>query len=44
MPCIPDVPSWLKSLRLHKYTSLFQQLTYDQMMALNERVLDKQVR
>lgn len=40
---VADVPSWLKSLRLHKYTTLFQQLSYDQMMALNEVILEKQV-
>ncbi|XP_022092986.1 protein Smaug homolog 1-like isoform X2 [Acanthaster planci] len=35
-----DVPSWLKSLRLHKYSGLFQQMTYDEMMLLNEGKLE----
>jgi len=38
------VPGWLKSLRLHKYSTLFQQLSYEQMMALNDLVLIQQVR
>lgn len=37
-----DVPLWLKSLRLHKYASLFQQLTYEEMMNLNEEWLGQQ--
>ncbi|XP_071786215.1 protein Smaug homolog 1-like [Asterias amurensis] len=35
-----DVPSWLKSLRLHKYSGLFQQMSYDEMMLLNEYQLE----
>ena len=35
-----DVPIWLKTLRLHKYTTMFQDLTYDEMMNLNERQLE----
>ncbi|XP_078724308.1 protein Smaug homolog 1 isoform X5 [Lampetra fluviatilis] len=38
----PDVPAWLKSLRLHKYASLFSQLNYDEMMALSEQQLECQ--
>lgn len=37
-----DVPLWLKSLRLHKYANLFQQLTYEEMLGLNEEYLEKQ--
>uniref|UniRef100_A0A8D0GK72 Protein Smaug homolog 1 n=1 Tax=Sphenodon punctatus TaxID=8508 RepID=A0A8D0GK72_SPHPU len=37
-----DVPSWLKSLRLHKYAALFSQMTYDEMMALTECQLEAQ--
>ncbi|XP_078462292.1 protein Smaug homolog 1 isoform X2 [Lampetra planeri] len=37
-----DVPAWLKSLRLHKYASLFSQLNYDEMMALSEQQLECQ--
>ncbi|XP_069500358.1 protein Smaug homolog 2 isoform X2 [Ambystoma mexicanum] len=37
-----DVPSWLKSLRLHKYASLFSQMTYEEMMTLTEKHLESQ--
>ncbi|XP_055051356.1 protein Smaug homolog 2 [Misgurnus anguillicaudatus] len=37
-----DVPGWLKSLRLHKYASLFSQMTYDEMMILTEQHLESQ--
>ncbi|KAL3874918.1 hypothetical protein ACJMK2_037870 [Sinanodonta woodiana] len=37
-----DVPLWLKSLRLHKYSYLFQQLTYEEMMNLSEQWLEQQ--
>uniref|UniRef100_A0A1A8HY69 Sterile alpha motif domain containing 4B n=1 Tax=Nothobranchius kuhntae TaxID=321403 RepID=A0A1A8HY69_NOTKU len=37
-----DVPAWLKSLRLHKYASLFSQMTYDEMMILTEQHLESQ--
>uniref|UniRef100_A0A8D3A3C7 Protein Smaug homolog 1 n=1 Tax=Scophthalmus maximus TaxID=52904 RepID=A0A8D3A3C7_SCOMX len=37
-----DVPSWLKSLRLHKYAALFSTMTYDEMMSLNEDQLEAQ--
>lgn len=40
----PDVPAWLKSLRLHKYAALFSQMTYEEMMALTECQLEAQVR
>lgn len=33
------IDKWLKSLRLHKYTHLFQSLTYDQMLNLEEQYL-----
>lgn len=39
-----DVPTWLKSLRLHKYASLFSQMTYEEMMILTEQHLESQVR
>ncbi|XP_040035008.1 protein Smaug homolog 2 isoform X1 [Gasterosteus aculeatus] len=38
-----DVPGWLKSLRLHKYASLFSQMTYEEMMILTEHHLESQV-
>jgi len=42
--CVSDVPLWLKSLRLHKYAYLFQQLAYEDMMKINEDWLETQVR
>ena len=41
--CSVDVPTWLKSLRLHKYASLFSTMTYDEMMSLTEEQLEAQV-
>lgn len=35
-----DVPTWLKSLRLHKYASLFSQMSYEEMMSLSEHHLE----
>lgn len=37
-----DVHSWLKSLRLHKYSDLFSRMTYEQMMSLTEELLESQ--
>uniref|UniRef100_A0A7N8XU32 Sterile alpha motif domain containing 4B n=1 Tax=Mastacembelus armatus TaxID=205130 RepID=A0A7N8XU32_9TELE len=39
---INNVPAWLKSLRLHKYASLFSQMTYEEMMILTEQHLESQ--
>lgn len=39
-----DVSVWLKSLRLHKYSHLFQQITYNEMMNLTEEWLEARVR
>lgn len=39
-PGMKDVPQWLKTLRLHKYTNLFMNLTYEQMMSLNDKALE----
>ncbi|KAL1138895.1 hypothetical protein AAG570_008957 [Ranatra chinensis] len=39
-PGMRDVKSWLKSLRLHKYWRLFSQLSYEQMLSLNEDNFD----
>ncbi|GAB1604453.1 protein Smaug homolog 1-like [Argonauta hians] len=36
-----DVPIWLKSLRLHKYSYLFQLLSYEEMMDLSEQWLEE---
>lgn len=35
--------SWLKNLRLHKYGSLFSQLSYEEMLKLNEDYLENKV-
>lgn len=35
------VAQWLKGLRLHKYVWLFTNVTYDQMMAMDEQYLEK---
>jgi len=37
------VGSWLKNLRLHKYGSLFSQLSYEEMLKLNEDYLENKV-
>ncbi|XP_030633195.1 protein Smaug homolog 2 isoform X2 [Chanos chanos] len=41
-PALHNVPAWLKSLRLHKYASLFSQMTYEEMMILTEQHLESQ--
>lgn len=40
LPGMLGVPVWLKSLRLHKYTPLFMQLSYEEMLALTEEKLE----
>ncbi|XP_015184329.1 PREDICTED: protein Smaug homolog 1 [Polistes dominula] len=37
-----DVPSWLKTLRLHKYSYLFATLSYEEMLQLTEDQLAEQ--
>lgn len=37
---IKDVPAWLKSLRLHKYNSCFDGMTWEQMVELKEADLE----
>ncbi|GMT11552.1 hypothetical protein PFISCL1PPCAC_2849 [Pristionchus fissidentatus] len=39
-PGMKDVPYWLKTLRLHKYTAMFGDMEYVQMMALDEAELE----
>jgi len=36
---LKDIPGWLRSLRLHKYTSAFDGLTWDQMVVLDDAKL-----
>ncbi|KAK0461018.1 uncharacterized protein EV420DRAFT_173505 [Desarmillaria tabescens] len=38
---LEDVPAWLKSLRLHKYTSCFEGMNWRDMVELNEATLEK---
>jgi len=40
-PGMKDVPIWLKSLRLHKYSHIFQDMTYEEMLELTEDYLEK---
>lgn len=39
LPVMKNIVSWLKSLRLHKYSWVFNNLTYEQMLALTEESL-----
>lgn len=39
----PEVPVWLKTLRLHKYSYLFRQMTYEEMLSISEEWLEAQV-
>ena len=36
-----NVPDWLKSLRLHKYTTLIMTLDYQDMLELTEEKLEE---
>jgi hypothetical protein len=39
-----DIPSWLRSLRLHKYTPLFERMTWKEMVRLTDQdLIDKGV-
>ena len=38
---ITEVKMWLKSLRLHKYYKLFEQVTYQQMIRLTAEDLER---
>jgi len=38
-PGMQDVPIWLKSLRLHKYAHIFEEMTYEEMLDLTEEYL-----
>lgn len=39
LPVMKNIMSWLKSLRLHKYAWVFNNLTYEQMLGLTEESL-----
>ncbi|KAI3380801.1 hypothetical protein SNEBB_010058 [Seison nebaliae] len=36
-----DVPNWLKSHRLHKYTQFFSTLTYEEMLNLRDETMEE---
>jgi hypothetical protein len=38
---LKDVAAWLKSLRLHKYTPSFEDMTWEQMVLLDDAALEK---
>ena len=38
-----DVSLWLKGLRLHKYSNLFESIQYEDMLSLNDHWLETQV-
>ncbi|KAJ7072515.1 hypothetical protein C8F01DRAFT_250478 [Mycena amicta] len=38
---LKDVPAWLRSLRLHKYTSCFEGMTWQDLVELDEPTLEK---
>lgn len=40
-PGMSTVAQWLKSLRLHKYVWLFTNISYEQMLAIDEKYLEK---
>jgi hypothetical protein len=37
---LKDIPGWLRSLRLHKYTSAFDGLTWEQIVVLDDATLE----
>ena len=36
-----DIPAWLRSLRLHKYTTTFENMKWRAMVKLNDQQLDQ---
>ncbi|PFH52058.1 hypothetical protein AMATHDRAFT_2541 [Amanita thiersii Skay4041] len=38
---LSDVPAWLRSLRLHKYTTCFEGMSWQEMVALDDTALEK---
>ncbi|KAF7428542.1 hypothetical protein PC9H_007766 [Pleurotus ostreatus] len=37
---LKDIPAWLKTFRLHKYTSCFEGLTWQEMVSLDDAALE----
>ena len=40
---IVEFPAWLKGLRLHKYSQLFQSMSYEDMLNMDEKWLEDRV-
>ena len=40
---IVEFPAWLKGLRLHKYSQLFQSMSYEGMLNMDEKWLEDRV-
>ncbi|KAF9453939.1 hypothetical protein P691DRAFT_811710 [Macrolepiota fuliginosa MF-IS2] len=38
---LKDIPAWLRSLRLHKYTTCFESMTWQEMVVLDDTDLEK---
>jgi hypothetical protein len=38
---LDDIPTWLRGLRLHKYTQCFDRMTWQEMVVLDEDTLEK---
>lgn len=38
---ISEIREWLKSLRLHKYTKILLELTYEELLELSDEQLEK---
>ena len=36
-----EIREWLKSLRLHKYTKILLELSYEELLQLNDEVLER---
>ncbi|KAG8880400.1 hypothetical protein FRB97_000872 [Tulasnella sp. 331] len=39
---LKDVPTWLRSLRLHKYTTNFESMNWKEMVVMDDAALEKQ--
>ena len=40
---IVELPAWLKGLRLHKFSLLFQSMSYEGMLNMDEKWLEDRV-
>lgn len=38
---LEDIPAWLRSLRLHKYNSCFESMTWREMVVMDDTMLEK---